>query len=143
MRSPFFLSLFFIVFVVMLLPQAGDLFFSYLRFNDGCKVTSIIDGDTVKLKCPNEKEKSGRILGYDTPELSADCYGEWVSAKRETWRLRLFLWRSKMVETKITGKDRYGRALVHIFVNGKDVSQLMIKAGVARSYSGGRRPSWC
>jgi endonuclease YncB( thermonuclease family) len=39
-------------------------------------------------------------------------------------------------------RDSYGRLLRNVAVNGEDVGQAMISAGVAREYGSGRR-SWC
>jgi len=39
-------------------------------------------------------------------------------------------------------RDRYGRLLRNVQVNGVDVGEAMISAGVAREYGSGRRP-WC
>jgi endonuclease YncB( thermonuclease family) len=42
------------------------------------------------------------------------------------------------------GRDRdvYGRLLRNVSVNGRDVGEALISAGVARAYAGGQRP-WC
>jgi endonuclease YncB( thermonuclease family) len=39
-------------------------------------------------------------------------------------------------------RDVYGRLLRNVSVNGQDVGEALISAGVARAYAGGRR-SWC
>lgn len=39
-------------------------------------------------------------------------------------------------------KDRYGRTLATIEVDGRDVGEIMIAEGLARRWSGKRRP-WC
>ena len=39
-------------------------------------------------------------------------------------------------------RDRYGRLLRNVEVNGQDVGETMVSAGVAREYGSGRR-SWC
>jgi endonuclease YncB( thermonuclease family) len=42
-----------------------------------------------------------------------------------------------------SGVDRYGRELRQVFVNGVDVAGVMISAGLARSYDGGKKQGWC
>jgi endonuclease YncB( thermonuclease family) len=42
-----------------------------------------------------------------------------------------------------SGHDQYGRELRSVQVGGQDVGEAMIAAGLARSYSGGRRGGWC
>jgi micrococcal nuclease len=39
-------------------------------------------------------------------------------------------------------RDFYGRLLRNVAVDGADVGEAMVEAGVAREYAGGRRP-WC
>jgi endonuclease YncB( thermonuclease family) len=39
-------------------------------------------------------------------------------------------------------RDVYGRLLRNVAVNGADVGEAMVSAGVEREYAGGRRP-WC
>ena len=39
-------------------------------------------------------------------------------------------------------RDVYGRLLRNVAVNGQDVGEAMVSAGVARDYGSGRRP-WC
>jgi micrococcal nuclease len=39
-------------------------------------------------------------------------------------------------------RDTYGRRLRHVVVDGADVGEALISAGVAREYGNGRR-GWC
>ena len=41
------------------------------------------------------------------------------------------------------GRDRYGRTLARVFVDGRDVARILIDEGLARPYSGGKREGWC
>ncbi len=108
-----------------------------------CTIALVMDGDTVKIDCPDSDISNARIMGYDTPEKNARCIGEFFSAIRATWALRIMLWRAHAIEIKTDGKDKYGRALIRLLVNGNDVTPAMVRTGVARIYSGGRRGSWC
>jgi micrococcal nuclease len=40
-------------------------------------------------------------------------------------------------------RDKYGRTLAVLTVNGEDVAGVMIGEGLARAYHGERRQSWC
>ena len=42
-----------------------------------------------------------------------------------------------------TGHDRYGRELRNVQVDGQDVGETMLAAGLARSYAGGKKQGWC
>lgn len=43
----------------------------------------------------------------------------------------------------LLGLDRYGWGLARLILDGGDVADMMIQAGLARPYSGGRSVSWC
>ncbi|WP_343082039.1 thermonuclease family protein [Ostreiculturibacter nitratireducens] len=111
---------------------------------DNCRVVQVIDGDTVSLWCPTRGAERARLTGFDTPELfSPSCPSELWRAWQAKWQLRWALWTADEVRTVRTGTDRYGRALVGLYVDGRDVRQTMIDGGNARAYGGGRRSSWC
>jgi micrococcal nuclease len=132
---------------LMVLPFLADALGGALRPAAGaemCRVVQVIDGDTVSLWCPARGVERARITGYDTPELfSPSCPSELLRAWKAKWQLRWLILTAGEVRSVRTGTDRYGRALVSLFVDGRNVSQEMIAAGNARPYDGGRRQSWC
>lgn len=110
----------------------------------GCRVLSVTDGDTVVIWCPGHGAMRARIEGMDTPELfSPGCAAEWAAAVRAGWALRMHLWTAGEVGIVRRGTDRYGRALISIFVDGQSLARRMIAEGHARPYDGGRRAGWC
>ncbi|MCA0921064.1 thermonuclease family protein [Pseudooceanicola nanhaiensis] len=109
-----------------------------------CRVVSVVDGDTVRTWCPGRGLESARLRGFDTPEVfSPQCTSEWVRGTQATVHLRFLLLRAGTVTIVKEGTDRYGRALVKLWVDGTSVATHMIEAGLARPYSGGRRAGWC
>ena len=109
-----------------------------------CEVSSVVDGDTVKLFCPHTGRVTARLTGYDTPEVfSPKCISELWRGVQATWTLRKLLWFADEVEIVLTGKDRYDRRLASMQLDGRGVAGLMISKGLARSYSGGQRNGWC
>lgn len=93
------------------------------------------DGDTVEVRWSADDVETVRILGIDTPEIrhvehsipydqpfgreaSAFCKGVLAGA------MRVELVRSSTV-------DPYGRTLGYLFVNGKNYSALVVRAGYA------------
>ena len=109
-----------------------------------CRVTSVVDGDTVRVYCPGRGFDSARLTGFDTPEIySPDCAGELWSGLVATWALRGRISSAEEVSIVFEGRDRYDRRLATLFLDGRPVSRLMIEAGHARAYDGGRRESWC
>jgi endonuclease YncB( thermonuclease family) len=98
----------------------------------------VIDGDTVALG----RERI-RTLGIDAPETHPPrCAREAELGTAATLKLRELLG-SGTVTISGTGQDRYGRELRTVRVNGQDVGEAMIGAGLARSYAGGKRFPWC
>lgn len=103
----------------------------------GPRASCVVDGDTLWLG--TEKV---RLAGIDTPETDqAKCPSERAAGERAKRRLHQLVNSGPLSITR-TGKDRYGRTLATLYVNGVDVGSVMIAEGHAREYAGGRRP-WC
>lgn len=127
-------------------PYAVDGFGSLIGppADNGCRVVSVIDGDTVRIYCPGRGNEKARLLGYDTPEtFSPRCLSEYAKGVRAAWALRLKLLSAERVTLVRQGEDRYGRALVFVGLDNAPLARTMIEAGHARAYRGGARPNWC
>ena len=46
-------------------------------------------------------------------------------------------------QADLDGEDRYGRRLVRLGIDGRDVGDGLIAEGLAVPYTGGRRIDWC
>jgi len=136
-------SILIIVILILGVPPIADYVNGAIKGKSRCSVAMIMDGDTFKMSCPDDGIGSARIMGYDAPEKNARCIAEYIKATRATWALRMMLWQARTIDIRLNGKDRYDRFLVNLRVNGKDIRSAMIKKGLARAYSGGRRGSWC
>ena len=90
------------------------------------EVVSVYDGDTITVLSGNTQHKI-RLEGIDTPE-SKQPFGN--KAKQAMSRM-VFGRQVKVVWKK---KDRYGRTLGHVYVNGKWTNLQMIKQGMAWHY---------
>jgi len=98
----------------------------------------VIDGDTFSYGGVRV-----RIMGMDAPETHPPrCLQEAQLGLAATAKLRELL-ASGTVTVSGAGHDKYGRELRYVQVDGQDVGETMIGAGLARSYSGGRRGGWC
>jgi micrococcal nuclease len=102
----------------------------------------VLDGDTIK------DRKTGvryRLANIDAPETgdNARCFPERVKgeeAQREAIRI---VRTARVVEARLTGRtDIHGRTLALIVADGRDLGGLLIKAGLARAWSG-QRERWC
>ena len=87
-------------------------------------VTSIVDGDTVHVELPNRATVIVRLEGIDTPERGEPFS---VQATRTT-RVMLFTNRVTLTGTDV---DRYGRLVARIHVGGVDVSEALVRQGLA------------
>jgi endonuclease YncB( thermonuclease family) len=99
----------------------------------------VVDGDTFWID-----GQKVRIAGIDAPETHPSrCEDEARLGNRATEQLHALLNSGAVTMTGIDrDRDRYGRLLRNVAVNGADVGEAMIAAGVAREYGRGRR-SWC
>jgi len=95
------------------------------------KVLKVIDGDTVDLEI-NGKKETVRLIGIDAPE-SRECFGSAATNKaRELLGLKLV----ELEQDSSQGeRDRYGRLLRYIFVDGINFQELMIREGYAKEYT--------
>ena len=114
------------------------------RQSEGCRVWMVVDGDTVRAWCPGSGSQAVRLTGFDTPEVSGHCLQERAMALAATYRLRAALWTARRTDLPPGARrDRYDRMLAPLRIDGVGASHLLIGAGLARPYSGGRRGGWC
>lgn len=88
-----------------------------------------VDGDTIRYE-----GTTVRLMGFDTPEGPSPAYegDQGEPAKRASLELRRLVDSAEVVELQYyPEKDRYGRRLAHLYVDGTTVAIPMIKAGLA------------
>ena len=99
------------------------------------KVVGVTDGDTIKILKDKQQIKI-RLYGVDTPEKKQD-FGS--KAKQFTSYL-LF---GKIVTVKEFDKDRYGRTIALIYINGKCLNEELVRNGFAWVYTQYCKESFC
>lgn len=113
------------------------------------EITSVYDGDTFKVNIqsfpPIIGNKIGvRIKDIDTPEIRGKCDKERelaLEAKRFTKEVLLS---ARVVELRNMQRGKYFRVVADVFVDGKSLGDMIIKHGLAVTYSGGTKVhSWC
>lgn len=92
-------------------------------------VVRVIDGDTIVL----ENGERVRYIGIDAPELAhdghpAECYAMEAKQRNDA----LVLGRTVTLKKDTEDKDRYGRTLRFVEVNGIDVNLTLVSEGYAR-----------
>ena len=99
----------------------------------------VIDGDTVEIV--GEKI---RLCCVDTPEIRGQCEAERRLAVLAKHRVAsLMAGNTFSVDRSSQKTDRYGRTIASIRLMGSTLSEILIAEGYGRTYSGGRRSSWC
>jgi endonuclease YncB( thermonuclease family) len=111
------------------------------------QVTSIYDGDTFRCNIngwpPIIGHRIGiRINGIDTPEMR-----DKRPAIRELARqAKMFavekLRTAKQIELRNIKRGKYFRIVADVYVDGKLLAGMLIKAGLAKPYDGGKKPKW-
>jgi micrococcal nuclease len=111
-------------------------------FEYRCKILRVVDGDTVdvdldlgfKIVLSNERV---RIAGIDTPESRTRDLEEKKFGLASKERLKELLGKTAVIRTmKPNSKEKFGRILGDIIVNGKSVSEILIEEGYAVPYQG-------
>ena len=106
------------------------------------------DGDTCyvtakTLPIPLQR-MSVRILGIDTPEIRGDCPEEKALALRGREFANVAFNGAETIEFLNLKWDKYGgRVLADVWLDGVDYAALLIEAGLARPYDGGKKEGWC
>lgn len=99
-----------------------------------------IDGDTLSWR-----GERVRLVGFDTPEIfSPQCASEAVKGQAAKRMLAGMISDARSASLAIgPERDRYGRTLAVLFLDGADVGPRLVASGLARRYESGRRQSWC
>jgi len=104
-------------------------------------VTRVYDGDTIKGK-GHDIEIKVRLVGIDTPETSKKKRdpGQPYSQQSKKYLTELVL--NKTDDLKGYGLGPYNRILGVIFLNGRNISLEIVKAGLAEVYRGRPPPGF-
>ncbi|TKB53321.1 thermonuclease family protein [Ferrimonas aestuarii] len=111
-------------------------------------VTSIYDADTFRVNIDGWPAVAGeripvRVKGVDAPELRGQCDMEKQLARQAKQFTVRQLRQAKQIELKHIERGKYFRLLAEVWIDGKSLSEELIKAGHAKTYAGGGRQSWC
>ncbi len=96
-------------------------------------VVHVSDGDTITVQVGDRTERV-RILGADTPETvdprkPVQCYGPEASAHTKA---RLKPGTHVSLETDAEARDKYGRLLAYVYVDGVRYDDELLRLGYAR-----------
>ncbi|MFD2206652.1 thermonuclease family protein [Kiloniella antarctica] len=110
-------------------------------------VISVYDGDTFKANAhpwPGmTMNVSIRVNGVDTPEIRGKCQAEKDTAIAARDYVREVLGESVILKNVKRGKYA-GRVVADVYLeDGRNLTELLIAAGLGRAYDGGKRSGWC
>jgi micrococcal nuclease len=104
------------------------------RLSVAGRVVRVVDGDTVRVRL-RDRTETVRYIGVDTPETvkpgePVQCYGKPASA----FNRRLVAGRRVELRFGRERRDRYGRLLAYVYVQGRErsVSALLVARGYGR-----------
>lgn len=112
------------------------------------KIRSVYDGDTFRADIAGVHPIIGhnvsiRIYGVDTPEIRGECPSEKRKAKNAQRFVEQALTLAKTVELRDVRRDKYFRLNADVYVDGRSVSAMLIKHGMAYPYFGETKQDWC
>lgn len=119
------------------------------RFN--CvKYLKNYDGDTITFNIPDihpllGKKISIRVNGVDTPELKTKDKCEKSKARSAKKLVKSIMRSAKRIDLLNVKRGKYFRIVADVIVDGKDISEVLIKNKLAYRYDGGKKSvvNWC
>ncbi|WP_257149602.1 thermonuclease family protein [Bacillus thuringiensis] len=97
-------------------------------------ITKVTDGDTFKVKFDNGKKETIRLLCIDTPETvhrkkPVQPFGPEASSFTKKM---LPIGKKVEVELGISERDKFGRLLAYVYVDGQMINKMLLEKGLAR-----------
>ncbi|MBI3989509.1 MAG: thermonuclease family protein [candidate division NC10 bacterium] len=89
-------------------------------------VTRVTDGDTLEVRIGGRQEKV-RLIGVDAPEKGQGVWGE----KATEFTRERALKHPVRLELDTRERDRYGRLLAYLYVDGSMLNEELVKEGLA------------
>ena len=112
------------------------------------QVVGVVDGDTIVVKARiwlgHDVEIRIRLDGVDAPELKGKCESERRMAVEARDRVAWLAAGGRVILRNIQYGKYAGRVVARVETpDGRDFSDALLSAGLARAYDGRRREPWC
>ena len=107
------------------------------------------DGDTIRFNLPGYPPKAGkdirvRVNGIDTPEIKGKCKKEKYEAQQARDMVADILKGAEKINLKNMKRGKYFRIAADVIVDGENLADVLIEAGMAIKYNGGKKTyKWC
>lgn len=96
------------------------------------KVIEVIDGDTIKVSI-NGSAETVRFLLIDTPETKHPSkHVQPFGPEASKFTANLLNGKQVELEKDITERDKYGRLLFYVYIDGKSAQEQLLAKGLAR-----------
>jgi micrococcal nuclease len=97
-------------------------------------VYEVIDGDTIKVEFSIGEIETVRLLLVDTPETVKPNTPEQPFGKEASEFMKHTLIKDTVIELERGKKDRdkYGRLLAYVWLDGKNINEELLRKGLAR-----------
>jgi len=107
------------------------------------------DGDTIRFDLPGYPPIAGddirvRVNGIDTPEINGKCEKEKYDAQQARDMVADILKDAEQITLKNMERGKYFRIAADVIVDGENLADMLIEAGMAIRYDGGKKThKWC
>jgi micrococcal nuclease len=137
----------FLILLCSILPS-----YSYAKsFGDfhGAVYIQNYDGDTITFNLPGlhpiiGEKISIRVNGIDTPEIRGKCEKEKYDAKQAKEMVADILKDAEQIVLRNMERGKYFRIAANVIVDGENLSDMLIEAGMAIKYDGRKKThKWC
>lgn len=123
------------------------LVFSGCKQKQEVEVVSIYDGDTITVNINGWPDIIGKKIGVrikniDTPELRDNREEVKTLARKAKVFVVDKLRNAKKIELKNLERDKYFRILADVYVDDRNLGNLLLDAKLAKVYDGGKKPKW-
>lgn len=96
------------------------------------EVVSVTDGDTIKVRI-NDQVEAVRFLLVDTPETNHPRLGEQpFGQEAKAFTKKMLEGKTVQLEKDVSDRDKYGRLLYYLYIDGKSVQEELLRNGLAR-----------
>lgn len=114
------------------------------------KFVKAYDADTITVQIPDVhpylgENASVRINGIDTAEMKGEAPCEKEAALEARVLVLTKLTNAKRVHLENIGREKFGRILADVKVDGKDIAKMLLDSGLATEYHGEKKTvrDWC
>jgi micrococcal nuclease len=138
----------FLIVSIVLLLHSPALAKSFGDYNNAIYIRNY-DGDTITFNLPGlhpiiGEKISIRVNGIDTPEIKGKCEKEKYNAQQAKQMVTDILNEAEQINLKNMERGKYFRIAADVIVDGENLADMLVEAGMAIRYDGGKKnKNWC